>query len=275
MTLTEYHRPSDMATARRLLARTRIMTVPLAGGTLLVPELEASGVEAVVDLCDLPLHFIEVQRDGLHVGAATALAALASDVQVAAWAGGLLARAVAHEGPVNLLNAATLGGLLVGGEAGSPLRLALLALDARVVVVAGEGPARHVALHAVADEPNVHLAGQLILEVIVPAGTATASHGLATVGRTPRDFPIVTAAAVVGGEPRVASVALGGVTAQPLALSGLHDFIPDAAGLPAAVDALLATHDLIDDFRGSADYRRALAGVLVRRAWAQALGSGA
>lgn len=274
MTLTEYHRPSDMATARRLLARTRIMTVPLAGGTLLVPELEARGVEAVVDLCDLPLHFIEVQRDGLHLGATTSLSTLAADVQVTAWAGGLLARAADVEGPFNLLNAATLGGLVAGGEAGSPLRLALLALDARLVLVAGEGPARQVPLRAVVDEPDVHLAGQLILEVIVPAATAVASHGLATVGRTPRDFPIVTAVAVVGGEPRAANLALGGVTPWPLLLTGLHEFVRNAAGLPAAVDALLATQELLDDFRGSAEYRRALAGVLAQRAWVEALSGG-
>jgi CO/xanthine dehydrogenase FAD-binding subunit len=274
MALTEYHRPSDMATARRLLARTRITTVPLAGGTLLVPELEARGVEAVVDLCDLPLHFVEVQRDGLHIGATTSLSALASDLQVMAWAGGLLAHAADVEGPVNLLNAATLGGLVAGGEAGSPLRLALLALDARLVLVAGEGPARQVALRAVVDEPDVHLAGQLILEVIVPAATAAASHGLATVGRTPRDFPIVTGVAVVGGEPRAANLVLGGVTPVPLLLTGLHEFLRDAAGLPAAVDALLATQELLDDFRGSAGYRRVLAGVLAQRAWVEALSGG-
>ncbi len=274
MPVTEYHRPSDMATARRLLARTRVVTVPLAGGTLLVPELEARGVEAVVDLCDLPLHFVEVQRDGLHVGATTSLAALAADGQVIAWAGGVLARATGHEGPANLLNAATLGGLVAGGEAGSPLRLALLALDARGVLVAGEGPARQVPLRAIIDEPDVHLGGQLILELIVPAATATAAHGLAALGRTPRDFPIVTAVAVVGGMS-LASLALGGVTPQPLVLTGLHDFVRRPAGLPAAVDELLATQALVDDFLGSADYRRAMAGVLARRAWAEATGGGA
>ena len=274
MPVTEYHRPSDMATARRLLARTRVVTAPLAGGTLLVPELETRGIEAVVDLCDLPLHFIEVQRDGLHVGATTSLSALAADGLVASWAGGLLARAAAQEGPVNLLNAATLGGLVAGGEAGSPLRLALLALDARGVVVTGEGPARQVPLRGVVDEPGVHLAGQLILEVIVPAATSTASHGLATVGRTPRDFPIVTAVAVVGGTS-LASLTLGGVTPQPLVLTGLHDFMRHPAGLPAAVDGLLGAQVLVDDFLGSAEYRRAMAGILARRAWAEATGGGA
>ncbi len=274
MTLTEYHRPSDMATARRLLSRTRVVTVPLAGGTLLVPELEARGVEAVVDLCDLPLHFVEVQRDGLHVGATTSLSVLAADVQVTSWAGGLLGRAVTQEGPANLLNAATLGGLVAGGEVGSPLRLALLALDARLVIVAGEGPARQVPLRAVADEPDVHLAGQLILEVIVPANTATATHGLATVGRTPRDFPIVTAVAVVG-DTSLASLALGGVTPRPLVLTGLQDFVRHPAGLPVAVVELLSTQALVDDFLGSAEYRRAMAGVLARRAWAEATAHGA
>ena len=56
--LTEYHKPSTLDEALKLLRRTRVKTVPLAGGTSLVPEA-AHDVQAVVDLSALGLSFIK------------------------------------------------------------------------------------------------------------------------------------------------------------------------------------------------------------------------
>jgi CO/xanthine dehydrogenase FAD-binding subunit len=47
--LAEYHQPTTLDEALKLLRRTRIKTMPLAGGTSLVPEA-ARDVQAVVDL---------------------------------------------------------------------------------------------------------------------------------------------------------------------------------------------------------------------------------
>ena len=79
--LTEYHKPATLDEALKLLRRTRLKTVPLAGGTSLVPEA-ARDVQAVVDLNALDLSFIktsEVSGDlrGLEIGATTKLQALA------------------------------------------------------------------------------------------------------------------------------------------------------------------------------------------------------
>ncbi len=46
--LVEYHRPTTLASALRLLARRKVRTVPLAGCTALIPSRDAS-VEAELE----------------------------------------------------------------------------------------------------------------------------------------------------------------------------------------------------------------------------------
>ncbi|HTP09512.1 MAG TPA: molybdopterin dehydrogenase, partial [Anaerolineae bacterium] len=57
--LAEYHKPTTLDEALRLLRRTSVRTVPLAGGTSLVPSA-ARDVQAVVDLSALDLSYIKV-----------------------------------------------------------------------------------------------------------------------------------------------------------------------------------------------------------------------
>jgi len=95
------------------------------------------------------------------------------------------------------------------------------------------------------------------------------------VSRTPADAPIVAAVAVVDGAPdggpvREARLALTGVWSAPV---GLADATKLLVGGPLDADRIqqvtAAIEDEVappDDFYGSADYRRAMAGVLTRRA---------
>jgi CO/xanthine dehydrogenase FAD-binding subunit len=101
------------------------------------------------------------------------------------------------------------------------------------------------------------------------AGTRASLHRLA---RTPREQAIVAAAAAVAGSEVRLAVAPGGIA--PLRLEAIE------ASLAGAVltDDLLQrvereTADAVappSDFRGSAEYRRSMAGLLVRRALAAA-----
>lgn len=274
MRIAEYHRPADLTTVRRLLARPAPVSL-LAGGTALVAGLSSQTSDTVVDLRDLPLAFMERRPDGLHLGALTTLAALTPASAAGGWANGLLAHTAQAEGPVNWRNAATIGGLVAQAEATSPLFLALLALEGQAILLGADGPPQQLALRALADAPAAALQRRLLVEVTLPASLAQAHHGMAAAARTPRDQPIVCAVAVVAAKPAVATVVLGGVTATPLVLSGLQEFCRAPARLPGAIADLLAnpTADqaVIADFRGSAAYRRHLAGVLARRALSEAL----
>lgn len=241
--LHEYHRPATLDEALALLGRRDANLVALAGGSRLVGLLETrarTDVDGVVDLRDLALDGIEVQADRLHVGATVTLSALLEHPVAADLADGLLRRAAQGEGPVNLRNVATLGGVVAAAEPDSEVYAALLALDAQVLMQSTGGPTAQP-LATWAGVP----AGALITAVVIPLGATRGA--VARVARTPADRPIVAALAVVAVDG--VRVALCGVAARPI-----------LAGEPL---------DPPDDFKGSAAYRRAMRDVVQARVLAE------
>lgn len=265
----EYHRPDSLDEALRLLQRPNVASVPLAGGSSLVPQLrqdlpgtQAGAVDAMVDLAGLGLSFIKRTDDALRIGATTSLTDLMASDACRSLAGGLLARAARREGPVNLRNAATLGGTVMRANGGSELLLALAVLAAHVVVT--DGWERVLPLPDLLADPRAAVGRGLVIEVRIPWPAGQAKGGLARVARTPADHPIVAAAALRDGES--ARVAIGGAAARLLLLRLSHPH-----ELEQAVANALAGLEPFADFQGSAEYRQTMAPVVARRALAEAL----
>lgn len=236
--LHEYYRPSTLADALALIARGDRKLLPLAGGTRLVGLLETRtlrDVDGVVDLRDLGLNAIREEDGALCLGATATLADVVRHPVGGSIASGLLRRAAQGEGPVNLRNAATVGGVVAAAELDSEFYAALLALNAQVVVHDGTQPAT-VPLDEFTQPRG------LITEVRLPV--TEGRGGAARIARTPSDRPIVAAYAVVGDAGQ--RVALCGVAARPI-----------LQGMPL---------DPPDDFKGSVTYRRAMAEVVTARA---------
>lgn len=265
----EYLRPTTLDEALALLRRPGVHTVPLAGGTWLVPRLRrdvdvpdplAAPVDAVVDLADLGLDGIDLAGEPgggwLTLGATTTLAHIADSAICREMAGGILAQAAQREAPVNQRNAATVAGVALGAPSQSELLLALLALDAHVVVEGNQS--QPLPLHELLAGSG-QLTGGLVTAVRLPWPAALAGGGLARVARTPGDVPIVAAAAVTG--PAGCRLAVGGVAGEPLLVRLAAGADPEAA-LTAVLDGV----ELLSDWQGSSEYRRAMALVLSRRA---------
>ncbi|UCC62116.1 MAG: FAD binding domain-containing protein [Anaerolineae bacterium] len=295
--LREYHRPETIAEALALLARPGVTSTPLAGGTTLVPRLVRvdSQVEAVVDLSRLGLDFIELlEGRTLGLGATATLAQVAENALCRSVAGGLLSRVARMNAPVNVRNVATVGGVVAEGDTTSELLLALLALDAEVIIESNADKSRSLPLEAFLSAPADALAGGLSsalrqgsgqgllreVRLAVPQGNVGA--GFARVARTPHDRPIVAAAAVLirGGDVATwVGLTMSGVAGTMLRLSGIGDKLvgqPLTDGLlERALSSLGNRLTPPDDFRGSAEYRRAVASILARRAlreaWATAV----
>ncbi len=261
--LTEYHKPATLDEAMKLLRRTRIRTVPLAGGTSLVPEA-ARDVQAVVDLNALELSYIKTsdasgKPPGLEIGATTRLQALVDHEAIRSYAGGTLATAILDSASRNTREAASLAGSIVAAPGNSPLFTMLLALDARLIVRAARGTREdEVALPYWTPQPR-----SLILRVTLPALPAHTRAAYEKVARTPADLPIVCAAAratIDQDQLRNVRLALGGVAEKPIVITSPAGSIEDMAQL--AVSTVTPS----DDYFASADYRREMVGVLTRRA---------
>jgi aerobic carbon-monoxide dehydrogenase medium subunit len=255
--LTEYHQPATLDEALKLLRRTRLKTVPLAGGTSLVPEA-AHDVQAVVDLNALDLSFVR-QDHGLQIGATTKLQALVDHEAVRAYADGVLVTALLDSASRNTRAAASLAGSIVAAAGNSPLFTALLALDARLIVRAARGTREdEVALPYWTPQPRT-----LILRAVLPALPDNTHAAYEKVARTPADLPIVCVAVratIDHDQLRDIRLALGGVAEKPIVIARSAGSIEELAQLA------ISTVTPADDYFATADYRREMIGVLTKRA---------
>jgi CO/xanthine dehydrogenase FAD-binding subunit len=250
-----------------LLKRAQPRTVPLAGGVWLTPRLAQVSAEAVVDLSDLGLHHIEREPAALRLGAMATLAALTHDETCITLAGGTLAHTARRDAAINVRNVATVGGTILVAPVDSELILALLALGATVTLQADSTIT--MSLSQFMANPAAALGAGLLTHVQIPLPRQITS-GAARIARTPSDHPIVAAFAIAAHEPAALRIALGGVNLAPIVLE-----LEQPAALEQAITAALAAGEPYQDFRGTAEYRRAMAPVLARRALEQALSGGA
>lgn len=231
-----YHRPRLIEDVLKVLVQKGRSAAILAGGTGLVPELD-DDVTDLIDLQSLGLDQVKISQDRATVGAMTRLCSIVENDALPA----IVRQAAKNEGPNTLRNAATIGGSIVGGDCESELCAALLAFEAKVTVqTAGES----LELPLEGFMAGVYEDG-VITEVSFALSGAAAHERVA---RTPADRAIVAVVGRrdVGGEIKLAFC---GLADRPvlLTLAELQEVVPPA------------------DFRGSSEYRKAAAIVLVDR----------
>jgi probable selenate reductase FAD-binding subunit len=270
--LAEIQRPTTLAEAVRLLRRPNVKTAILAGGTTLVPQARRD-VQSLVDLRDLKLAYIKREGNTLRIGATTTLQDIveSSDVLPA------LAQAARDSAPINVRNVATMGGVVASAGFGSPLPVALLALDAVLVIYSPEARQSPVAAFLAYREKLLR-DGMLITEVGIPLTDARIVFE--KVSRTPSDAPIVCVAtrlrltATEGSMARDVRVAVGGVGPIPVRLARAEQTLegkpPTESLIAQAAEAAAKEVNPPSDFLASGEYRREMVKVLVKRTLVEA-----
>ena len=262
--LTEILRPPTLSEAVRLLRRPNVKTAVLAGGTTLVPQARRD-VQALVDLRDLKLAYIKREGNALRIGATTTLEEIAMSPDVPP----VLAQAAHVSAPINVRNAATIGGEIASAGFNSPLPVVLLALDAVVVIYAPEARQSPIASF-LAFRDKMLKDSTLITEVgILLTDARTAFE---KVSRTPSDAPIVCAVAKFrfdNGVARDVRVAAGGVGPLPVQLARAEQTLEGKpltnALITQAAEAGAQEVKPPSDFLASGEYRREMVKVLVKR----------
>jgi CO/xanthine dehydrogenase FAD-binding subunit len=241
--ISAYQRPATMEAALACLARPA--AVLLGGGTKL-NTVAAPGPIEVVDLQALGLGRID-KLDGRMavIGATVTLSRLAASPAVP----DVIREAARREQPSTLRAQATVGGRVATGDNDSELLAALLAHGGVVRTAGPDGASELTLQQFLAALPPP--AGRIITAVTIStAGRSSAAR----TGRTRADRPIVAAVARVTADGR-RQVALTGVAATPVLIDSPDQLDTSQLDPPA-------------DFRGSAEYRRALAAILTARALA-------
>jgi len=277
MVSIRYETPRSVSEAVRLMAadpRARV----LAGGTDLLVQFRA-GVRqpsAFVDVKRIPeLMSIAIDGQGLRLGAAVPAAAIGEHAELRRlWPG--LAESVRLIGSMQIQGRGSVGGNLCNASPAADTTCALIVNRAQCVI-AGPNGERTVPVEAFCIAPGrtVLQPGELLVAIRVPRPAARTSDAyLRLIPRTEMDIAVAGAGVSVtldaAGTCTAARVAIGAVAPTalrvPEAEQALLGSSLDEAPLKRAADAAAAAARPIDDKRGTAAYRRTVAGVLTRRA---------
>jgi putative selenate reductase FAD-binding subunit len=246
--IVEYHRPKSVHEALILLAREKLKSYPLGGGTFLNRRME--NPIAVVDLQALGLGSIEKKGNLVHIGATATLQNLLDFEELPED----IYKAIEHEATYNLRQMATIAGTLVTADGRSPLATIFLALNASLEVQELEAKPKDVRIGDWLPLREKSQPGRLIIKIALPINVRVV---YAVIARTPADQPIVSAALAQWTSGRT-RLTLGGWGSSPiLVMDG-----PDSEGIELAAKN---AYKLAEDEWASAEYRQEMAGVLALR----------
>jgi carbon-monoxide dehydrogenase medium subunit len=279
MQLERYAAPRSVSEAIALLgSREGAPAQVLAGGTDLLVQLRSGRIEAhtLLDLKRIPeLMAARLGAEGLRLGAALSCAQIREIPGLQEVYPGLF-EAVALIGSEQIQGRASVGGNLCNASPAADTVPALIALGAECIV-AGPGGSRAVPAEEFVRGPGRTALGpgELLVELRVPPPPPRSADAyLRFIPRSEMDIAVVGAGVWLqldgSGRCAAARVALGAVAPTPLLVAGAASALIGSrfedAALEAAAAAARAACRPIDDKRGTADYRRTLAGVLVKRA---------
>ena len=275
----ELERPASLGEAIEALARPGALA--LAGGTVALIGLRDRSLRParVVSLDRLDgLRYIRADGGQIRIGARTTVSDLMAAPEIAATAPALAGATRVFAG-LMVRNAATIGGNIACNSPAADLVPALLTLNAAVTLEGPEGR-RQMPLAAfhTGYGTDSRLPGEIITEISWPQPPEAARQLFYKLARRAGDAITVTGVAVLlaseGGRCSRARIALGSVAPTVFRAEAAEACLQGARLTAGTISeaARLAREAArpIDDIRASAQYRRDMVEVLVRRLLTQA-----
>jgi carbon-monoxide dehydrogenase medium subunit len=234
-----------------------------------------STIRALIDITRSGLSYIRKQGSACTIGAATTMAELEESPAMRALAGGILARAAATCGSVQIRSVATIGGNIANGSPAADLVTPLLVLDAAVVLADAKGRRKLPLAEYLAVRGTKALRQSLLVGVSVPTPKRTrCGWSFQKLGRTEIDISLVNVAAGLqvdrSGHVEWARIALGAVAPRAMRAGAAEEIMRgrtlNAETVAEAAEGVMREVSPISDVRASAAYRREMCRVLTRRA---------
>ena len=247
-----YARAGSLEHAMELLAEPDAKVI--AGGQSLIPvmRLRIARPSLVVDISHLELRGVGAHGDEIHLGPLATWDELLEAPELQRPALKVMAECARGIGDLQVRNRGTVGGSLAHADPASDMPAVLLALGATLQLRSPEGE-RTVPLTDFLLGPFTTALGpqELITRIVVPVPAPGSGSAYVSVEHPASGFALAGAAAVVG--PEGTRVAVTGVGARPVLLGDDPE---------AALDEV----EIFGDRFASAEYRRELTAVVVRRA---------
>jgi len=272
----EYYRPGSLNEAVALLSKLGEDARPLAGGHSLIPLMKTrlATPEHLIDLSGIAgLKAIEHEGNALKIGAmASQFELIHSD---------LIARHIPIIPETSLLIAdpqirykGTIGGNVANGDPGNDMPALMQCLDATYDVI-GSGGARSISARSFYNGAydTALKSGEILTSIRIPIPPIGHGYAYEKLKRKIGDYATAAAAVVItmsNGHCQTASIGLTNLSETPLwaeeAGKHLVGSTLDSASVSLAVAAAESIVDPASDMRGPAEYRRKMAGVMLRRA---------
>lgn len=273
----EYHRPEHLGAALALLAEHGDAARVIAGGHSLVPmmKLRMAEIDHLIDLQGVAaLRGVEI-GERVRIGAMVTQQEILTDRALAA-AAPMLAEAAAQIADPQVRAMGTLGGNVANGDPGNDMPAVMLCLGADFHL-SGPGGERTVAARSFYEAAYVTAREEDEILTAVSFPRPAGGHAYEKQKRKIGDYATAAAAVQIasdGGRVTAASVAMTNLSDVPVwseaAGAALVGSGCEAAAVEAAVAAMQADIDPMPDNRGPVEFKRHVAGVILRRAIARA-----
>ena len=262
--LFDYRRPSTVEEAISLLVELGEDAKLLAGGHSLIPlmRLRLATPSTLIDIGRIDdLSYIREVDDHIVIGSLTRhrdleISELLREVVP------VLPKVARHIGDPHVRHRGTIGGSLAHGDPASDLPAAILALEADLVVKGPAGDRVIPATEAFVGFLETALRpDELLVEVRIPRRTGKASFQKFV--HRAQDWAIVGAVVVTNGRTGIGLINMG---ATPLRARATEEVLAQGGSAGEAAELADEGTEPTSDLAASAEYRRYLAKVLVRRA---------
>lgn len=277
----DYYRPTTFAEAAALLARHGDEARLLAGGHSLIPMMKLRMAA--------PAHLVDLQgiaeAKGISVTAGEAvIGAMTTQHDLITHAGLAAALPLVREAALQIADPqvrylGTVGGNVANGDPGNDMPGLMQCLDAAFELVGPNGQRQvrardfYLGLYETARAED-----EILARIRIPVPSGKVSYAYEKQKRKIGDYATAACAVTLqldGGAVTDAAIAMTNLADRPVfvadAAAALVGGPPDATRLAAAVAAMQAAIDPGADNRGPVEFKRHVAGVMLRRAVARAV----
>jgi carbon-monoxide dehydrogenase medium subunit len=278
----DYYQPRSLVEAHELMERFHGRAKYVAGGTDVIVRLKQRVIQPDVLIS---LRRVEglagIKRNGgISLGSMTLLRDIERDPDIARHYPALIQAVWVLANP-QIRNVATVGGNLSNAAPSADCAPPLMVMEA-TVVLQGPGGERKIPVEEFFTGPGqTCLTGvEVLREIRLPDKRAQTGMAFLKTGRVSQDIAVANAAALLvmkGRVCRTCRLAVGAVAPVPLRLRNVEEVIEGEEVSPELLDRVGQRVERevrpITDVRATAEYRKVVAGVLVKRAIRKAVES--
>jgi CO/xanthine dehydrogenase FAD-binding subunit len=269
--IQEYYFPKSISDAVKKLSQKPAGSAVICNGTILLAWRKLPKVKTVIDISRLGLDYIKLDKTAIRIGATTTLQELIDSNPLKKFADSIIPKSAIAWSSRLQRNLTPLGGILENFTLTADIITALLALDAQVVIQGKK--TRTVPLSEFYPAPwQTVLKNEFVREIIIPKPKGRSTAAFDRIAIIQSDISIMNvaiAAQINRGVCQFIRIAVGGGLPIPKRIPELEkDFIGQPL-TPKLIESgsqkLTKFLQPISDFRATAEYRKEVAIVLLKR----------